>query len=344
MRIRGLGKLRRIARRLRRGFTSQGVILMYHSIAEVDLDPWSLCVTPQHFAEHLEVLQKYAHPISLKQLAIAHQNGNIPPRAVAITFDDGYVDNLYQAKPLLERYNIPATVFVTTGYIGQQREFWWDELERLLLRPGRLPDKLCLEINGNTHQWELGSAADYSEEDRECDRHISPWKSQPGSRLFLYYSLWQQLKPLPESDQLKALYEITQWANVDSVARPTHRPLLPEEVRTLEQGELVEVGAHTVTHPSLKAHIPTFQLHEIQQSKADLEQLLGHPVTSFAYPFGDYAAETVELMRETAFACACSTVKDTVWRKSDCFQLPRFNVHNWNGEEFTKQLLRWFRS
>jgi peptidoglycan/xylan/chitin deacetylase (PgdA/CDA1 family) len=199
MRIRGLGKLRRVVRRLGRGFTPQGVILMYHRIADVELDPWDLCVTPQHFAEHLEVLQKYAHPISLKQLAIAHQNGNIPRRAVAITFDDGYVDNLYQAKPLLERYKIPSTVFVSSGYMGQPREFWWDELERLLLRPGRLPNKLCLDINANPQQWELGAGADYSEEDYQRDRHISPWQAEPGSRLFFYYSLWQQLKPLPES-------------------------------------------------------------------------------------------------------------------------------------------------
>ncbi len=342
MRIRGLGKLRRIAQLLGRGFTPQGVILMYHRVTEVEFDPWDLSVTPQHFAEHLEMLQKYAHPISLKQLAIAHQNGNIPHRAVAITFDDGYADNLYHAKPLLERYNIPATVFVTTGYIGQQREFWWDELERLLLQPGRLPDKLCLEINGNTQKWELGTAADYSKEDYEGDHQVNPWEAKPGSRLFLYFFLLQQLKPLPETEQLRLLKEIAQWANIDSSVRPTYRPLLPEEVKTLEQGDLVEVGAHTVTHPSLKAHAPSFQMHEIQQSKADLEKLLNHPVTSFAYPFGDYGAETVELMRETTFTCACSTIKDTVWQKSDCFQLPRFCVFNWNGKELYRQLRKWF--
>lgn len=342
MRIRGLGKLRRVVRRLRRGFASQGVILMYHRIAEVDLDPWSLCVTPQHFAEHLEALQKYAHPISLKQLAIAHQNGNIPDRAVAITFDDGYADNLHHAKPILERYGIPATVFVSTGYIGQQREYWWDELERLLLRPGKLPDQLCLEINGSVRHWELEAAAEYSEADYLHDRDRRPWQSRPGSRLFLYYSLWQEIKPLPESEQRQILQQITQWATADSITRPDYRPLLVEEVRALQQGGLVEIGAHTVTHPSLKAHSPTFQLREIQQSKADLEKLLSHPITSFAYPFGDYAPETVELMSQSDFICACSTVKDTVWKKSDRYQLPRFGVENWNGDEFTQQLLRWF--
>ncbi|MEH1965218.1 polysaccharide deacetylase family protein [Nostoc sp.] len=340
MRIPGLGRLQRVKQQLQRRLASKSLILMYHRVAEVDLDPWSLCVTPQHFAEHLEVLQKYAYPISLQQLAQAHRHGNIPHRAVAITFDDGYADNLHHAKPLLERYGIPATVFISTGYIGKQREFWWDELEWLLLQPQKLPEKFSLKIKTTTHHWELGTAADCSEDDYDRDRH--PWEAKPGSRLFFYYSLWQLLQSLPESDRLKALDEISAWAMVEPIARKTHCSLLPEELLALEQGELVEIGAHTVTHPFLSAHSLAFQRHEIQQSKADLEKILNRPVTSFAYPHGDYTTETVNLISEVGFACACSCIQDIVWRESDCFQLPRFGVENWNGEEFAKQLSRWF--
>ena len=341
MKVRKLGKLHRAAEWLQKRFTNRALILMYHRVAEADLDPWSLCVTPQHFAEHLEVLQKHAYPMSLKQLTQAHRNGTVPHQAVVVTFDDGYADNLYNAKPLRECYNLPATVFVATGQVGQNREFWWDELERVFLQPGRLPQRLCLGSNGSTYQWELGAAADYCEDDYQGDRDRKAWEGQPGSRLSLYYSIWQRLQPLPEDQRQKALDEILTWATAELVARPTHRSLVPEEVFTLGQGGLVEIGAHTVTHPFLSAHSVAFQRDEIQSSKAYLEEFLDCPVTSFAYPFGDYTAETVLLIREAGFACACSTVEATVWQNSDCFQFPRFRIENWNGEEFAKRLLRW---
>lgn len=341
MKIRGVGRLRGATRWLQNKFTSKGLILMYHRIAPSDVDPWSLCVTPQNFATHLEVLQKYAHPISFRQLAQAHQDNNIPDRAVAITFDDGYANNLYNAKPILERYNTRATVFVTTGYTERNREFWWDELEQVLLKPGKLANKLCLEIDGNIHQWELGVAVDYSEEDYQRDR-LAP-QSSPGTRLYFYYSVWQQLQPLPEQQRQKALDEILTWAEAEPVARLTHRPLVLEEIRDLEQKEIVEVGAHTVNHPLLSAHSTEFQRQEIQQSKAYLEKILDHPVTSFAYPFGAYTQQTVPLVEEAGFTYACSTVEETVRQYSDCFQLPRFEILNWNKKEFEQQLLQWFQ-
>jgi peptidoglycan/xylan/chitin deacetylase (PgdA/CDA1 family) len=105
----------------------------------------------------------------------------------------------------------------------------------------------------------------------------------------------------------------------------------------------VDIGAHTVTHPFFSAHALAVQRAEIQQSKAALAAWLNQPVTSFAYPFGDYTEATVPLVREAGFACACSTVDTTVWRQSDCFQLPRFVVSNWSGEAFKQQLCKWFR-
>lgn len=338
----GIGTLRRVALRINKRFAPKGLILVYHRVAEVGSDPWSLCVTPRHFAEHLEVLQKYCRSISLGQLVQTHRAGNIPCRAVAVTFDDGYADNLYNARPLLERYDIPAMVFVTTGYLGHEREFWWDELDRLLLQPGTLPERLSLSVNGSTFQWELGEGAFYSEYDYRRNRDRKALEGSPGSRHFLYYSVWQRLQPLPEAKRRKVLAELVAWAGAESVGRLTHRSLSLEEVVTLAQEELVEVGSHTVTHPVLSALPAASQRDEIQQSKAHLEDVLNRPVTSLAYPHGDYTGETVALVREAGFTCACSSVADIVWRSTDCFQLPRFNVKDWDGEEFTKWLFRWF--
>jgi len=149
----------------------------------------------------------------------------LPRRAVVVTFDNGYSDNLYNAKPLLERYDIPATIFVTTGCIGREREFWWDELERLLLQPGTLPETLRLSINGNPCQWELGETAHYSEDDCRHHRSWNVGKDDPTARQCLYRSLYQRLLPLSEEEREKVLDELGRWAGTEPRARSTHHVL-----------------------------------------------------------------------------------------------------------------------
>lgn len=334
-------RLRRAGERVRSG-APRGLILMYHRVAEKDVDPWSLSVTPVHFAEHLAVMRRVAHPVSLSRLGRAHADDELPDRAVALTFDDGYANNLYSARPLLERADIPATVFIATGYSGQSREFWWDALDQALLRPGWLPANLCLDIGGAVKQWELGDAAEYSEAQHRQDfAHYAP-DAAPGSRLALYWSVWETLQRLPADQQRQALDAILAWSGCRPVTRPTHRSLRPDEISLLARGGLVSVGAHTVNHPLLPAHPAALQRDEIRQSKAYLEEVLGHPVTSFSYPFGGYGAETVPLVREAGFRYACSTIEAPVLRRSDRFLLPRYEVSDWNGEEIERRVSQWF--
>ena len=115
----------------------------------------------------------------------------------------------------------------------------------------------------------------------------------------------------------------------------------------LAQGGLLDVGAHTVTHPALAALSASRQRDEILQSKGRLEEVLGHRVTHFAYPHGtrsDYSPETVAIVREAGFACACSSFEGVVEKSTDRFQLPRVHVQDWNEEEFAGLLSGWFRS
>src|SRR5262249_15981713 len=125
MKINGLHRWRQAAQQFRNRFDCKALILMYHGVAEVGSDAWSLFVTPQHFAEDLEVLRKHGRPMRLRRLAQAFGNVSLASRSVVVTFDDGYANNLHNARPLLERYDIPATVFLTTGYLGREYEFWW---------------------------------------------------------------------------------------------------------------------------------------------------------------------------------------------------------------------------
>src|SRR5215212_8407591 len=106
---RSINMLRRSSWWPRKRAGRTALILMYHRVAKSSTDPFSTAVTPHHFAEHLEVLREYFHPVRLKQLPRELSVYNFPQPPVAVTFDDGYADNLYNAKPLLERFAIPAT-------------------------------------------------------------------------------------------------------------------------------------------------------------------------------------------------------------------------------------------
>ena len=342
MKIPGTPKLKKSLQILKKRLTSVSLILMYHRVANVEVDPWSLCVTPQHFSEHLEVLQKFSCTLRLDQLTHTLRLGKIPRRSVVITFDDGYADNLHTAKPLLERYDIPATFFLTTGCIERRREFWWDELDRLILQPSVLPETLKLSIRGKIYEWHLNRDVSYNEDTAQQNTSWKAWEKAPGIRHEIYYSLWKLLKPLDENEQQDVLNQLLTWARVKPCVRSTHRLLLPEEIILLGKENLFEVGAHSVTHASLSTQPIAFQRREIQLSKAYLDDLLGKPVTSFSYPYGDYTSETVALVKEAGFSCACSTKAGVVSSKTDCFQLPRFEVLDWDGEEFEKQLLKWW--
>ena len=318
---------------------------MYHRVIEGCSDPWGLCITPDKFAQQLEVLRRYTQVIRLQELVDAVDARAISETSVVVTFDDGYADNLINAKPLLERYGIPATIFLATGYLGGNREFWWDELDRFLLQPGTLPETLRLNINGSMHQWNLGDAAHYPDERWQQDRTWRAWENSSNSRHHLYASLCQLLQPLIEAERQTVLLELQAWANAGADRRTTHRTLSIEDVCTLARGELIEIGCHTVTHSILSALPLASQSTEIHQSKNWLEDVIGRKMNSFSYPYGserDYTPETVSLVQAAGFACACSTIPTVVTTDSKLFELPRFQVKNWDGDEFTYQLSLWF--
>jgi len=326
---------------LKKKFSSKAVILMYHRVIIKDLDPWSLCVSPQHFGEHLEVLSRHATPMSLRDLALAHKEGTVPDRAVAVTFDDGYADNLYNAKPLLEQYKIPATVFVVSKAIGRKRMFWWDELEDLLLRPGILPETLKLNISNETFCWTLGESADYSEDDCRRDHGWTVGLQEyPSPRHSLFHALHQLLQPLSDIELRRVMDELLAWSGKKANLLSLNRTLSLNELIMLKQGELIEIGAHTATHPMLSTLPKNHQQDEIVQGKTKIEEHLGQQVNLLAYPFGNYSTETRAIVKKSGFLGACTIEKGCVWYGSDRHLLPRITARDWGGKKFLRQLNR----
>ena len=120
--------------------TQAGVVLLYHRVASAVLDSHRLCVTPEAFAFQTGVIASTCHAMPLEELVRNAAAGTLPPRAVAITFDDGYEDAIAAVDVLVSR-KLPATIFMTTARLGEPEpyHYWWDVLEWALLTPGVLP-------------------------------------------------------------------------------------------------------------------------------------------------------------------------------------------------------------
>jgi len=301
---------------VRKRFRTGAVILLYHRVTNLKHDPQMLAVSPKHFAEHLQFLRSHARPVSLRHLS--DRSNDDSRKAVGITFDDGYADNLHEAKPLLEEYEAPATVFVSTGYLDANREFWWDELENIFMNGRVLPDTLEIRLKGSPRRWPSRDA---------------------------YVGLCAAIRALPPDDRETVLDEVRAWAKKKAVCRDSHRPMTKNEVRQLDKGSVVEVGSHTVAHPVLSSLNADAQRDQIRRDKTTLENLLGRQVRSFAYPFGnrpDYNRASVNAVREAGFEIACSNFEGIVWPRTDRLELPRMLVRNWSGDEFARRFEAWF--
>jgi len=294
---------------------NRAVVLMYHRITGLEFDPWRLGVAPDRFAEQMELVQRYFDVVPLSELADGLERGVVSSRTVAVTFDDGYRDLLYNAKPVLERLGVPGTVFVASGYVGSGRNFWWDALELICFSPNR-PTKgqIGLEALGGD------------------------WAQESGE---LYMALWEQLHPLPDAPRRAVLEELAQAAGVDPDADP--QTMTVDELTQLAAGDVVDIGGHTVTHPAL-ADLPLDeQLEEMANSRTQLEAFIGRPVTSFCFPHGRYTQESLGLLPTAGYRQGCVSVRALVRPGAYRFEIPRWQATNLHADVFVWELARFFR-
>ena len=338
---------KRIISRSLKKVMGRAIILLYHRVKEGGVDPLLLRVRPKHFCEHLEVLRRHYRVLCLADLVDGLSKGVVPNKAVAITFDDGYVDNLLFAKPLLEKFAMHATVFITTGNIDRPREFWWNELEQLLLFSEIRQNLLSVEVAGKQYEWVMGED---SLDPTDIKSRFPNWSilapEDLTSRHRAYRHLHALLRPLAYEQRESTLDNIRDQVFDSKRVLRDRWTLTSEEIRNLATGGLIEIGAHTVTHPVLSALPVPEQINEIHSSKSCLEELTGNSITGFSYPYGsksDYSLETVDIVKEAGFGYVCANFAHVVWRRTDHYQMPRFLVRDWNGEEFKGRLETWIR-
>jgi glycosyltransferase involved in cell wall biosynthesis/peptidoglycan/xylan/chitin deacetylase (PgdA/CDA1 family) len=314
------------ARRLRPLLAPGPAILMYHRVAEESFDPWGMAISPANFADQLEWIADHRTVVPLAEFAECNRAGKLPRNAIALTFDDGYACNAAVAVPLLEHHRIPATIFVSPTLIDLGREFWWDELQRIVwyARDG------VLRLDG--HEVRVGEA--------QPDDDRWPFRQPPRTaRQHAYHRLWSMLYERRPPELAESMRRLREQAQIPASPRESHRPLTPREARVV-RSELIDFGSHALTHPSLPLLTTQEKAREIGDSVARCAELTGVEPRSFAYPYGNLDTESQRLVEQAGFLCACKADGSFVTRRSNRFALPRIFVGNWDSARLARHLGR----
>ncbi len=282
-------------------------ILLYHRVESLKTVS-SLIVNEQNFEDQLRYIKT-----NYDVLRADESWAGVNKKSVVLTFDDGYVDFYYKVYPLLKKYRIPATVFVTTGNIDTEREFWWDRLEWFVYNSSA-PSSFC--IFGRNY-----NLNDYENKEKLLDE------------------MHDQMIEMHFSDREKALDDLVNHYIDKSASRARYRTMNSEEIRLLSKDPLITIGAHTISHILCDHEDADCQRKEIEESKIKLENLTGREVDLFAYPNGNVGIETRSILDELGFYRAFTCVKGCVRSDEKKFDIPRCPVLNWPSDENEK----WFR-
>jgi peptidoglycan/xylan/chitin deacetylase (PgdA/CDA1 family) len=290
---------------------NKSIILMYHGVSgEKDfrglVNHSGMQLTAARFDGQMKFMKDHYKVISLGELVDLLRNGEpIPPSAAAITFDDGYANNYTQAYPILKKYGLPATLFLSTHHIGRNDLFWPDRLEILFDSIPRFPKIYSIfdksVPSGNSLKERLESTI------RFCKR-ISE----------------------KEKESLIASLEYQCAFDPPSISQD-YRALTWTQISEMRASGLVEVGSHTHDHVIMTRVGHERAREEIVRSKDLIKEHLGTEPRLFSYPngcIGDYDETTHDLLREEGFECAFLTLEGLNGRSPNLFEMKRIGIHN----------------
>lgn len=230
---------------------------------------------------------------------------------VAITFDDGYASNYELAFPVLREFGLPATIFLTSGFLDRTVRLWFHRIEQALMRT-RL-EHFCIEIGG---------------------RRIEVSLESPSARADALGILLREIKSLPQEDIDEQVTRIESGLQVDmnpdaSAEPPTHRPLTWAQAREMQSSGLIELGGHTHRHWILGRCRTETAEFEIMHSAERITAELGRAPRLFAYPNGqpgDYSPTTIETLRRAGYVAAVTTSAGGIGGDGRAFELPRYGA------------------
>jgi peptidoglycan/xylan/chitin deacetylase (PgdA/CDA1 family) len=295
------------------------LILCYHRVLPRNDPLIPSCIDREAFDADMRVVAEHFNALPMSEAIERLRSGRLPPRAIAITFDDGYADNLAEALPILRKYSLPATVFVATSYLDGGR-MWNDTITESVRRASG-------EILDLT-DFDLGMLPIRTPEERGAT----------ALRVMLH------LRRLPTESRAARVDELASRIGAEL---PTDLMLTSEQLVELHQAG-VEIGAHTMTHPILARISDVSAADEIRGSRDRLQSLTRAPVVGFAYPNGlpgvDYYRAHVEAVRHAGYSYAVTTAKGCASADADYFQLPRILPWGNHPARFALRLIKEYTS
>ncbi|MFM7272760.1 MAG: polysaccharide deacetylase family protein [Gammaproteobacteria bacterium] len=289
-------------------------VLMYHRViphaqAFAEGEEPGMYVTPETFARHLEWIRECMPVVRLKDwCAQAAAGGSLAPKACAITFDDGWRDNLVHALPALQAQRMPATIFVVSGLAGANRPFWPNRVARLL-----------------TEQPHTVATAPGLAWLRELARRVDGGLEAALGNADARAALIGLCKQYPDELLLVRLEDAEREAGLGP---PASRDMLDwDEIRQMMASGLIDIGSHTCSHLRLRHDIPPERIRqEVIDSRAQIALETGSAVDLFCYPNGDYTPATAALVA-SAYRGAVTTQSGINDASSPLCELRRIGMH-----------------
>ena len=292
-------------------------VLLYHRVND-EKNPISATIPVKVFRKQMEVLSRYFTVLPLEELVDRALRRDIPPKAIAITFDDGYRDNYENAFPILKQFRLPATIFLATGAIDSNTPIWHD----LVFDVFRKTKLDFVPFGGRDYPLRTS-----------IERQIAVNAYRRYLRNFNFHdwdNLIRQLIAKLELGEEKNCFgcEKLTWLEIEEMAK-----------------DKITFGAHTVTHPILTNLVLSDAMKEIMTSKEAIERKLKSHVKLFAYPNGsreDFNDEIKQGVKDAGFLSALTTIWGSNHPCTDPFELRRFGIWDRNPEIFAVRL-GWYR-
>lgn len=285
----------------------QGIVLMYHRIVDDSFDTYTTVVSVYNFRKQIKYLRDHFEVRKLNEW-------NYPSKDkwVVITLDDGYVDNYKYAAPILNEYSCPATFFISTKFIGKDKELWDNDFIRMI------------KYRTQGSEISFGNGTYKLKEDICRDIY--------NIRKYLYNLSGD------ERNEILKFWECQLQPSLQ--CRNNYRIMNEREICEIDKSFLFEIGNHAEAHERLSIEKDSKEI--VKKSHEKLVKILNHEITSFSYPFGETNPLVDELLKEFNYKNVVMTKTGQINKNTNSYKIPRWNVQDWTVEEFAKRIDAFF--